>query len=255
MNKNAVTARKAIKFIDSSIDRVLTVLFLIVLFIGAYFIYDSWYVFNAATLSSVPGYVWKGPETLTELPSDAKAWLVINDTEIDCPIMQGETNEDYLNKNPYGEYSLSGSVFLDCNNSPDFTDDYSLLYGHNMNEEHMFGALNDYVYEDFFDNHRRGILTVKTDKPYEITYDVNIFAILECKATDTIVFDVRDEGDLRAYINNNAKILRTHNDNERILALSTCTKPLGMGRLVVFATIKERPNATSMGGTSYKYIL
>ena len=146
-----IKTRKVIVSIDRNIDRALTVLFLIILALGAYFIYDSWYVFNHSALDRIPGYVWNGPETLAELPEEAIAWIEIDDTPISSPIMQGKTNKDYLNKNPYGEYSLSGSIFLDYRNSKYFTDEYSVLYGHHMSGGYMFGILDEYMDEKFFD--------------------------------------------------------------------------------------------------------
>lgn len=41
------------------------------------------------------------------------AWLTIDDTKIDYPVMQGKDNTEYLNKDPYGDYALAGSIFLD----------------------------------------------------------------------------------------------------------------------------------------------
>ena len=261
MDTNAMKARKAIKIIDTVIDKILTVLFLMVLFIGAYFTYDSWYVYNSASLDSIPGYVWNGAETLRELPQDAKAWLNVDGTKINCPIMQGETNNDYLNVNPYGEYSLTGSVFMDFANSPDFTDDYTLLYGHHMSDGYMFGALDSFLDEEYFNAHRKGTLTVRDglesniesgsstkaktveeqisqDKHYKTIYKLNIFAVVETDANEKTVFDVRDEGDLLGYIKENAIIYRNP-EGGRIIALTTCVTPTGMGRIAVFATIVE----------------
>ncbi len=270
MDTNAIKIRKIIKFIDAAIDKGLTVLFLMVLFIGVYFTYDSWYVFNSSSLNQVPGYVWKGAETLAELPKDAKAWLTIDDTKINCPIMQGETNEDYLNKNPYGEYALAGSVFLDSSNDSAFNDKYSLLYGHNMADEYMFGAIKDYLDVEFFDNHRIGTLTVRDgegtslgenskaktveqqireDKSYHTVYEINIFAVVETDAKQKVVFDVQSEEDLMKYIKDNASIYREP-VGDKVLGLSTCTNPLDTGRIVVFATLDIKGNEYIP--TSYK---
>ncbi|MCR5793722.1 MAG: class B sortase, partial [Solobacterium sp.] len=68
--------------------------------------------------------------------------LVIDDTGIDFPVMQGSDNTEYLTKDPDGNYSVCGSVFLDCRNSADLSDPYNLVYGHHMRGQYMFGALD-----------------------------------------------------------------------------------------------------------------
>lgn len=55
--------------------------------------------------------------------------------------MQGEDNMEYLNKDPYGDYSLSGSIYMDSRNTSDMSDDYLLLYGHHMENDYMFGSI------------------------------------------------------------------------------------------------------------------
>ena len=76
-------------------------------------------------------------------------WIVVDDTNIDYPVMQGYDNSQYLNLDPYGEYSLSGSIFLDSRNSSDFTDPYSIIYGHHMEYGKMFGAIDDYLDDQY----------------------------------------------------------------------------------------------------------
>lgn len=46
---------------------------------------------------------------------------------------------EYINKDVYGEFSLSGSIFLSCMNKKDFSDNYNLVYGHHMANGGMFG--------------------------------------------------------------------------------------------------------------------
>lgn len=233
------TPRRIIRFTDRVIDKGLTILFLILLALGAYFAYDSWYVFNASALDSIPGYNWQGPKTLAELPEDAIAWITVDDTKIDCPIMQGETNSEYLNKNPYGDYSLSGSVFLDASNAKDFSDLYSLLYGHHMSGGYMFGALDAFLKEGYFDAHRTGVLTLRENNKDGARIPLNIFAVVETDASEEVVFNVALQGDIRSFVKANAKIYREPEAGKRVLALSTCKSPLTTERLVVFATLSD----------------
>lgn len=230
-----IKTRKVIVSIDRNIDRVLTVLFLIILLLGIYFAYDAYYVFNSSTVNSLMGYKpYNGNTTrLKTLSDDVVAWIDIYDTSIDYPVMQGADNSEYLNKNAYGDYSLSGAVFLDAYNKPDFTDDYSVLYGHHMAGGYMFGAIDAFEDEKYFDEHREGLLTTVDGE----MYDVDIFAFMETDASESIIFDVTEEGDRHLFIAGNSLTYR--DATGRILALSTCKSPLTTERMVLFGVLSE----------------
>ena len=51
--------------------------------------------------------------------SDVCGWITIYGTHVDYPIVQSEDNSTYLMRNPRGEYSLSGSIFMDYMNQKD----------------------------------------------------------------------------------------------------------------------------------------
>ena len=231
-----IKTRKVIVSIDRNIDRILTVLFLIIMLLGIYFAYDSYYVFNSSRLNSLVGYKPERGNTgvLKELSDDVVAWIDIYDTTIDYPVMQGENNSEYLNKNAYGDYSLSGAIFLDSHNQQDFSDDYNILYGHHMSGGFMFGAIDDFEDEEYFDNHRAGLLTTI----YGGTFDINLFAFVETDANELVAFDLTYEGgDIAAFVRENAKIYRE--EAGKILAISTCKSPLTTERTVLFAILTE----------------
>lgn len=89
-------------------------------------------------------------ETVSEVPDDSfkidwekfkgenvVAWLQLDD--IGYPVMQGKDNEQYLHTLPDGTYNYGGSIFLEAKNKSDFTDQNSIIYGHNMADGSMFG--------------------------------------------------------------------------------------------------------------------
>ena len=54
-------------------------------------------------------------------------------------------NEYYLTHNFYGEEDNHGQVFLDERNSPDLSDDNTILYGHNITSDRsMFNVLTNF---------------------------------------------------------------------------------------------------------------
>ena len=69
------------------------------------------------------------------------AWIWFEDDRLNYPIMQSEDNTKYMIKDFQGNDSDTGSLFLDYRASADFTDSNSIIYGHNMRDRTMFGAL------------------------------------------------------------------------------------------------------------------
>jgi sortase B len=77
---------------------------------------------------------------------DLVGWIVMPgfDKPIDYPILQSKDNDYYLNRDFYGNYSYSGSIFMDFRNDPEKIPRHMILYGHAMNDRSMFGNLKEY---------------------------------------------------------------------------------------------------------------
>ncbi len=52
-------------------------------------------------------------EELRKINPDVCGWITLDHTKIDYPILQGEDNLTYINTDVYGDFALSGSIFLD----------------------------------------------------------------------------------------------------------------------------------------------
>lgn len=59
----------------------------------------------------------------------------------------------YLHHLFSGESNINGSIFVDCHNQPDFTDQNTIVYGHNMKNGSMFGTLDKYQDKELFEQH------------------------------------------------------------------------------------------------------
>ena len=71
-------------------------------------------------------------DELISVNPDITGWLRIYGTKIDYPVLQGRTDMEYINKDVYGDYSVSGSIFLSSLNNRDSSGTYQLIYGHHM---------------------------------------------------------------------------------------------------------------------------
>lgn len=169
-------------------------------------------------------------EELQAINPDVTAWVTMDNTGIDYPVLQGEDNLSYINTDVYGDFALAGSIFLDTDCSRDFTDPYSLLYGHHMENSKMFGDVDLYKDAAFFAQNTTGEL-VTPDQ----TYDLETFACLLVPASETAIFDPqRWDNDLQGLyrfarenaLNLNEQTLaamEAAGDSVQVLALSTCS--------------------------------
>ena len=88
--------------------------------------------------------------TLQGINKDTVGWLTVNNTKIDYPVVQGKDNDYYLKRDYYQSKNRHGWIFMDYRNNPDELDENTIIYGHNLANQTMFGtlryALNSYWY-------------------------------------------------------------------------------------------------------------
>ena len=234
-------------------DRVLTVLtriaLMLVIVYASYAMWDNYRILNGARadkslLKFKPELsVSRDELSLSEILGvnrDVRAWLTLDDTGIDYPIVQGRDNSEYLNKDVFGNFSLAGSLFLDSRSSGDFTDTYSLIYGHHMDADVMFGGLDHFLDETFFAAHPGGTLILEHS-----AYEIDLFAAVTADAYDSIIFDPAatdtDTEPLMEFIRKQAVQYREPElpADARILGLSTCSDASSNARVIVFGLLKE----------------
>lgn len=244
------TAAKMARAGNRLLSFVVTVMILIMLLYGGYSLWDTYMTYQGAFASSdlmkfkpaADGEEAANPtlEELQAINPDVRGWLTVDDTHIDYPVVQGETDMDYINKDVYGEFSLSGAIFLSCLNSPDFSDSYNLLYGHHMDNGGMFGDVVEFVGKDYFDAHAAGTLYLPGS-----TWRISLFACVEADAYDSTIYNVTAHADgneeLLQYIQEKAVQYRdigvTAQDS--IIGLSTCAEAATNGRVIVFGRLEK----------------
>ena len=231
--------RKSIIISHKTINAIVVIVAALLFLICLYAMIDAYMVYVGANDSGILKYKPESGNTekLREMSEDAVAWLTVDDTRIDYPVMQGENNTEYLNKAPNGEFSLSGSIFLDSRNEKMFSDPYSLVYGHHMEYGAMFGSLDEYAGKEFFDAHKTGSLIVANDTEYQITF----FAACKAQATEKIIFDPpeSDNPSRLEYLSKNALIYYPQevDASSKLIALSTCQSAESNERMIVFGTL------------------
>lgn len=92
-------------------------------------------------------------QALSNKNNDVIGWIDIPDTNINYPVLQGETNDTYIRSTIEKKYSIAGSIFVDSNNKTPFVDLNTVLYGHNMKNDSMFSDLNEYLDGTYVNEH------------------------------------------------------------------------------------------------------
>ena len=233
-----------VKIVDKITDWMIYIVLLLAFLLGGYAIYDSLYVYSGGSNNLVMQYKpeAEGEVMLKELSEDVVAWITLKDTLIDYPVMQGKTNSDYLNTNPYGEYSLAGSIFLDSRNSQDFSDCYNILYGHHMMTGAMFGALDAYLEKGYMKEHEKGTLTLTDGTVYMLT----VFAAGTGETADEELFNPDQGISLQERIRYFARISDFYKDTAegKVLALTTCKQTTGTKRTFVLCAMRLSDEGT-----------
>lgn len=244
--------RVMIRFLDAVdwlINCVLRIILVGILGISIFSLYDTYKIYDDASSGNLytryrplsDGNAGLSFGELMELNPDVVGWITLDDTNIDYPVVQSDDNSWYLNRDALGNYSLAGSIFMDMNNASDFSDPYTLLYGHHMEHDVMFGGLDHFTNPVYFESHRTGKLWI-SDNDY---YNLTVIACLVTDAYDKHVFQVTPDNEeflssQYEYIQQQAVCSADDWDEEiPLLGLSTCTNAGTNKRTVVFCTIND----------------
>lgn len=85
---------------------------------------------------------------------DCIGWLYQeNSDQISYPIMYSGDDSYYLHTTPDKKYASAGSIFVEGENNPDFSDSHTIIYGHNMRNLSMFGSLKFYHDKGYYEEH------------------------------------------------------------------------------------------------------
>ncbi len=190
----------------------------------------------------------RNPIDFTELKQkneDIVGWLRIRALGISYPVVQGEDNDFYLHRTFEKEDNFAGCIFVNCDNSGNFTDQNTIIYGHNMKDGSMFGKLKKFREEGVFDKSKyfwmftpdliyeyrifSATVVDKTGITYQSFFTQEDFDTLMQHAFETSVIDGSDVD---------------VNMNDRIMTLSTCTgddatRFIVMGKLVQIYASKK----------------
>ena len=180
--------------------------------------------------------------TLQEINKDTIGWLTVNNTRIDYPVVQAKDNDYYLKRDYYQNKNRHGWIFMDYRNNPDELNENTIIYGHNLANQTMFGTLRYALNSYWYKKSANQIITFNTPKE---NMKFQIFSIYTIPTTNDyldITFPTTDA--YQSYIDLvKGRSIYDFNievtTGDKILTLSTCANGNDK-RLVIHAKlIKE----------------
>ena len=142
------------------------------------------------------------------------------------PIAETNSREEedyYLKHTLDGNYSVSGTVFLDHQNDKDMNNQVSRIWGHNLLGANMLGDLTEYQNQGqtFYDQNKT--YTLYTEKG---VYELDVFAALEEDGT-TQEFDYENQDAFLQDMNNNKNASNFVSDvqvspDDQVIILECC---------------------------------
>ena len=186
-------------------------------------------------------------DALRAVNPDIYAWLRIEGTDIDYPLVQSaEDDSFYLDHDSDGVYNVNGALFSENEfNGTDMKDPVTIIYGHHMRDGAMFGTLQqDYSDESFFAEHREVLVYTPTE-----TLRYTVFAAVPYSAEHILYYhDFSDENEYTTFFDEIFSVralsaVLAESDRpefgDRVLILSTCLIGDNTRRYLVMAVQTE----------------
>lgn len=162
---------------------------------------------------------------LKEQNSDTVAWIKVNNTNIEYPVVKAQNNDFYLKHSFDKSNNSAGWIFADYRNKFDGTDKNIIIYGHNMKDNSMFGSLKSVINEDWYNNEDNKYITLITENEIQI-YEV--FSVYQIEKED---YYIQTSFNSETNFNTFAQTIKKRskkkfnvdvNKEDNILTLSTC---------------------------------
>ncbi len=103
-------------------------------------------------------------DELKEINNDTVGWLKVNNTNIDYPVVKYEDNDFYLKNDYYKNSNRHGWIFMDYRNDPINLNRNTIIYGHNLANQKMFGTLRYALNKSWYKKTNNQIITFNTTK-------------------------------------------------------------------------------------------
>ena len=166
-------------------------------------------------------------DSLKDMNPDTIGWIRFDEPSIiSYPVVKSKDNTEYLTKTFSENDNKLGTIFVDMNNSSDFNDKNTIIYGHNMAVgDQMFTRIIDYESQEFMEAYPYFYIYTPDNKEHK--YKVFAAGVVKEDA-DNYRMSFSDSSDFEEFINicKSSSYYDTKvevNKDSKIVTLSTCT--------------------------------
>ena len=161
---------------------------------------------------------------LKEKNSDTVAWINVNGTNINYPVVKTDNNDYYLTHSFNKSYNEAGWVFMDYRNTLN-EDKNTIIYAHARLDKTMFGSLKDIIKDSWLKDDSNYVVKLSTEKENTLW---QVFSVYKIPTTsDYLATEFYSDTEFNSFtnmlINRSVYDFNTTVDStDRILTLSTC---------------------------------
>ena len=172
--------------------------------------------------------------------SEVVAWIMVDGTNVNYPVVQTGDNDYYLNHDILKNRKGSGWVFMDYRNASDLSDPNTIFYGHNLLNKTAFGSLSN-VFTDKWFRESNHYIIVRTEQGRFF------YQVFSCYYIDPEVYYLQnsfyDESSHQEFLNTiSARSIYDFGvsvtTSDKIITLSTCADD-NKGRKAIHAKLVE----------------
>lgn len=154
---------------------------------------------------------------------DTVGWIILPDSRINYPIVKSKDNTEYLTRTFEGQTANSGAIFMDMYCADDYSNQNTIIYGHNMKNGSMFRALNNMTDKEYFWRHH--IFCINTGNGFE---NYEVISCYETVETDLSSWQISFESQaayeswLQSIVKRCKYDCVDYDVNKNTITLSTC---------------------------------
>lgn len=178
---------------------------------------------------------------------DVCAWVKLNGTNIDYPIVKGKDYDTYLHTKFDGTYGAGGTLFTDYKTKP-FKSNQTIVYGHHMKDGSMFNNLKYFTDQSWAKKHNTFIVTTP-----KFRYKAKVVAFLNVKASSEfykcVFFNTKQDKErlVKVLIRDSKYLLDEPNENDKYITFSTCAYEFKNARYAVVCKLTDPIKLTNGG--------